>query len=217
MRILSIIFFLLGSIYSFGQNKVLTTDSDTTFWYSHYQQTLKKIGVKTLSEENNEFTFRIYNGVSIIELTNSKGELRASIHLFLSECSDLPREESRLYKSQAVLSSETVLDLKHLIDDFDILKIPSDKFIDGWEQNGLDGITYIIEYSDKESYAAKKYWTPNYKKHRQLKESRFIRYFLNELNQLEEILKVSEKFLEKQPFKSHYQFLGSSGCVVKIK
>lgn len=217
MKTLSIIFLWLIPVYSFGQSKVLSTDSDTTFWYSHYKKTLKKIGIKPLSEENNEFTFRIYDGISIIELTNSKGELTASIHLFLSECSDLPREESRLYQSEAVLSSETALDLEHLIDDFDILDIPSDKFIDGWEQNGLDGITYIIEYSDKESYTAKKYWTPNYKKHSHLKESRFIRYFLNELSQIDEIVKVSEKFVEKQPFKSYYQFLGSSGCVVKIK
>lgn len=216
MRLLYSLLLTLLMASAFGQSKEFTTDSDTAFWYGNFQVILSELGIKPISELEADFAFRFYDGRSIVQIEETDGELTASMNLILRECTDLPREENQLYKSHTKLSIKTASDIHYLVKDFMISSIPSDKFIQGWAQNGLDGITYIIEYMEGEEYAFKSFWSPNSETHRELKESRFLRYFLNELYLIEEINESIGKFMAKQPFTSYFQFLGSSGCVVEL-
>lgn len=217
MRLI-LIFFLFFSLNSvLAQSKRFTSDSDTTFWYNYYEETLSEIGLKTLYHSEADYSFRFYDGRMIVQLERFNGELRGQIFLFLMEVGgEDDNYKGKIHHSHLDLSGEATSQVKYLVDDLEIETIPSDKFIEDWVQTGLDGHTYFIEHSSGDSLSFKNYWSPAYHRHKQIREARFIRYFIDQLFKIEEI-NSAFGFMEKQPFKSYYQFIGSSVSVVELR
>jgi hypothetical protein len=216
MRILSIIFILTANL-AFAQERQMTVGSDTLFWFNWQTELNSELGLVTIDKSNEEFEFRFWDGYKVIRFWNSGDEPRSEVLFFLREYKEKKDSydyEGRLYHSSQQLNEKTTKAIGNLIKDFGILSLPTDKQIDGWNQ-GFDGITYIIETSQPESYTFKNYWTPTSSP--ELKEARFLQYFVEQINSLQQIAEGFEKFMAKQPFKTYYAGIGSAVIATVVK
>ncbi|MFV0470190.1 MAG: hypothetical protein ACK5MK_14860 [Dysgonomonas sp.] len=71
--------------------------------------------------------------------------------------------------------------------------------INGWQQ-GADGITYLIEYADKDSYSLKKYWTPYAQD--SIKEALIVENFMTDISTLLDNKGNYERFKDSIPKKN---------------
>jgi len=78
-----------------------------------------------------------------------------------------------------------------LIDSLKINELPSDKNIKGWQQ-GLDGITYFIEYKVDKNYSFKNYWTPTSQD--SLAEAQLLLLLISSFESLPDIKNSSKDF-----------------------
>lgn len=187
------------------------------FWFNWQSEINKELGLVTIDKSNLEFEFRFWDGYKVIRLWKSDGELSSEVIYFLREYKEEKASdynEGRLYHSSQKLNKKTTQAINNLINDFNILKIPTDNQIEGWKQ-GFDGVNYIIETCELNSYSFKNYWTPT--SFPELKEARFMQYFVVQINSLEQIDKGFEKFMAKQPFKMYYAGIGSAIIATVIK
>jgi len=216
MRILSVIFILTANL-TFAQERQLTVDSDTSFWFNWRTELNRELGLVTIDKSIEEFELRFWDGYKVVRLWEAEDELRSEVIYFLREYKenkDSYDYEGRLYHSSQQLNEKTTQAINNLIKDFNILNLPTDNQIEGWKQ-GLDGVTYIIETSEPNSFSFKNYWTPT--SFPELKEARFLQYFVEQINSLEQINKGFEKFMAKQPFKTYYAGIGSAVIATVIK
>ena len=100
-----------------------------------------------------------------------------------------------------------------LINSLKINELPSDKNIKGWQQ-GLDGITYFIEYKVDNNYSFKNYWTPTSQD--SLAETQLILLFISSFESLPDFKNSSKDFQNEIPFDS-WTYPGSSTSVLRIK
>ena len=100
-----------------------------------------------------------------------------------------------------------------LIDSLKINELPSDKNIKGWQQ-GLDGITYFIEYKVDKNYSFKNYWTPTSQD--SLAEAQLLLLLISSFESLPDIKNSSKDFQNEIPFDS-WIYPGSSTSVLRIK
>lgn len=216
MRILSAIFLLAANL-TFAQERQLTADSDTSFWFNWRTELNGELGLVTIDKSTKEFEFRFWDGYKVVRLWKSEDELKSEVIFFLREFKKRKnsyKNEGRLYHYSQQLSEKTAVAINNLLEDFKILDLPADNKIEGWTK-GLDGVTYIIESSMPSSFSFKSYWTPT--SFPDLREARFLQYFIEQVNSIEQISKGFEEFMAKQPFKSYYAGIGSSAIAIKIK
>jgi hypothetical protein len=95
------------------------------------------------------------------------------------------------------IDSGQVKKIKLLIDSLKINKIPSDKYISGWE-HGFDGTTYVFENKKDNHYSFKNYWTPSSQEN--LKEAQDILTFTNRLDGIIEYPTKRKLFEREIPF-----------------
>mgnify|MGYP000615521858 CR=1 FL=1 len=100
-----------------------------------------------------------------------------------------------------------------LIGSLKINELPSDKNIKGWQQ-GLDGITYFIEYKVDKNYSFKNYWTPTSQD--SLAEAQLLLLLISSFESLPDIKNSSKDFQNEIPFDS-WIYPGSSTSVLRIK
>jgi hypothetical protein len=192
-----------------GQEKRLTADSDTIYWQSYYRAILIKTGVDLIEKTNNEFVFRFWDGIKLIELKNT--ESTGTVTFILQQYKN--KKEGRLYSKRTVLNNSTTKLLKDMLDKYELLQIPTYSQIKGWD-GGLDGKTYITEYADKTKYSFKTYWSPDSYKDK-LIEAGQLTDFISELDKIGEIEIMQKKFMTRQPFSSWYTFIGSARVASK--
>jgi hypothetical protein len=152
----------------------------------------------------------------VIELKRADNKLTGtSTFLIRQYRKNKQREEDRLYFKKYDLTDQTTKMIFELVTKYKIIELPTDKQISGWN-GGLDGVSYIIEHSDKDSYSFKNYWTPTYYQDK-LKEARQLVDFLDNLDGIEELKMLDKKFMDQQPFSSWYGSIGGSTIVSKIR
>ncbi|NVJ47341.1 MAG: hypothetical protein HWE07_09445 [Cytophagia bacterium] len=216
MRSLPFLLLLLTNL-TIAQERTLTVESDTTFWFNWRAELNRELDLQTIDNSTEEYEFRFWDGYKVIRLWESEDELKSEVIFFLREFKKRKNSynhEGRLYYNSQQLSEKTTKTINNIIQDFNILDLPTDNKIKGWTK-GLDGVTYIVESSAPSSFSFKSYWTPT--SFPELKEARFLQYFVEQINSIEQISKGFEEFMAKQPFKSYYAGIGSSAYVIKIK
>ena len=95
---------------------------DTDFWYKKNLELQQALDLKDFEKSSDEFNFRFRNHGQAGKLSN-----------------------------KVILSPKQAENIYIIVQSSKILNLPSDKHIENWS-HGMDGITYIIEHSDKESY-----------------------------------------------------------------
>jgi len=198
------------TLTSVGQDKILTHDSDTVFVFDWYNEILSHVGLKAIDKVESAYCFRIWDGLSTIEIKQQDSKLVGAVTYMVQQYKD--KKEGRIYYRTYLLSDKTTEGIYRLINKYKLTELPTHRKISNWE-SGFDGITYITEFCDSRSYAFKTYWTPTYYKDEILEAREFLA-FLSELNSIDELNLLGKKFWERQPFSRYYNFIGSATIVL---
>ena len=158
LQIILITIFLFQ--YGYAQNKQI--EGDTIYWYKRSKGFNNKLGLIDLEKSTNEFSFRFGNQGQKIEITKDSTKFSGMITNYIYYSRRENSDEKTLFNKEP-LSSEQASAIYNLIQEAEILNLPSDSEIENWGW-GRDGLTYSIEYSDKTKYSVKRYWSPSSQK-----------------------------------------------------
>ncbi|AUP80910.1 hypothetical protein C1H87_20235 [Flavivirga eckloniae] len=142
----------------FSQTKEIK--GDTTYWYKRNIEFQKTLDLKDFEKSEGEFNFRFWNHGQVIEISKDSSKINGSIVNYIYHTKKANRSQAETLTNKILLSSKQSEDIYNIVQNSKILELPSDKDIENWNQ-GMDGITYIIEHSDKKNYWLKNYWTPS--------------------------------------------------------
>lgn len=157
-KLQTIIFLILFSFPSFSQTKEIK--GDTIYWYKSNIELSKTLDLKNFEKSSDEFNFRYRDHGQVIEISKNDNEFYGTITNFIYHTTKAKNNKTESLSSKIILSAKQVENIYNIVQNSKILELPSDNNIKNWSQ-GFDGITYIIEHSDKKSYWLKNYWTPS--------------------------------------------------------
>jgi len=194
MKQIILILFLFLTSNIFGQNLPLnielTKDSDTTFWLNYHLKDIEKLNlIKPISDNN---FLRISSSKYFLEILPNASK----ISFYAKEIWDNVQTGESFVKSYD-LTSEQFNEIQSLYKSLQIQKIPSDNLIENWK-HGVDGIEYIIELKNGNSYSFKSYWTPSAQK--EFDESKKILEFTNQLDKIIDYPAKRKEFEKQIPF-----------------
>ncbi len=153
-----IIFLILFTYLSFSQTKEIK--GDTIYWYKSNIELQKTLDLKNFEKSNDEFNFRYRDHGQVIEISKNDNEFYGTITNFIYHTRKAKNNNTETLSNKINLPALQVEKIYNIVQNSKILDLPSDKNIENWVQ-GMDGVTYIIEHSDKKSYWLKQYWTPS--------------------------------------------------------
>jgi len=186
-----------------SQDKVIK--GDTAFWYKRNQEQIKELELTDFNKTQTDFAFRFWNYGQVVEIFKENNQVQGELTNYIFH-SIKKHNETLTYKIK--LDSVKSLKAYEIIQQSGILSLQTDKEINGWSQ-GCDGITYIIEHSDKFEYWYKNYWTPSVQD--SIPESLIVMNFVNALSDTLELSETYKKFKESLPHRGCY----SSGGMVR--
>jgi hypothetical protein len=214
MKILLIIFLLtFTTLTTIGQVKVLTSDSDTIFWHDWHKALKAKIGLEPTDKIQADFYFRFWDGRKVVELKRANGKLTGTVTFLLRQYK--AEKEGRLFFKKSVLTDSTTKLISDLVTGHRLVELPTGNQINGWG-NGLDGITYIIEHANMDTYSFKNYWTPTHYQDK-IPQAKNLVDFVDKLTEVGELKVLHEKFMNRQPFSSWFGSIGGMTIVSKVK
>lgn len=161
MKHIYLLLFFLFFNYSFSQNKQIV--GDTAYWYKNAKEFENEIQLTNFEESKSDFAFRFRNQGQILEIikddsTKISGTITNYIYYRRRS-----RDDRKILYNKEILSVEQAQNIYEIVQNTEILAMPSEKEIKNWSQ-GFDGIIYILEYADKSTYSFKNYWTPEIQK-----------------------------------------------------
>jgi hypothetical protein len=213
MKIFLLILTISLSISAKSQTKKLelnlTKDSDTLFWKKYQNDDIKDFGLPELSTKC-DFVFRSWNPGSLLEINKHNDSVSGKIIYFVYEVWEDDYKADKFVKTY-ILPKTTSENLYEYISNSGIQKIPSDKYIKGWQQ-GLDGITHIYELKENDNYSFKSFWTPASQKG--IEEAEFIIKLNKKIAEIGELKKYRKNFNDIIPFIT-YTYSGSSYAITK--
>lgn len=142
----------------FSQTKEIK--GDTIFWYKGNLELQNKLDLKDFEKSPDEFNFRFRNHGQVIEISKDSSRYSGTITNFIYHTKKANKNKTEILSNKIILAPNQVEDIYNIVQKSKILDLPSDKNIENWSL-GMDGITYIIEHSNKENYWLKNYWTPS--------------------------------------------------------
>lgn len=154
-RITVLLLLLFQTVFS--QTKEIK--GDTAFWYKRNIELQKTLDLKNFEQSTDEFNFRFRNHGQVIEISKDSSRYSGIITNFIYHTKKANRNEAETLTNKIALSSKQAEQVYNIIGKSKIIDLPTDEKIKNWKQ-GFDGITYIIEHSDKKTYWLKSYWTP---------------------------------------------------------
>jgi len=152
------ILFLLLFQSTFSQIKEIKGDTD--FWYKRSIELQKTLDLKDFEKSSDEFNFRFENHGQIIEISKDSAKFSGTITNYIYHTKNSKTNKSETLSNKITLLPKQAENVYDIVQNAQILDLSSDKEIENWT-TGMDGITYIIEHSDKNNYWIKSYWTPS--------------------------------------------------------
>lgn len=194
MKYIQVILFFLIFNYGFSQNKQIV--GDTVFWYKYAKELEHKIELTDFEKSKNDFSFRFRNYGQVVEIIKDSTNISGSVTNYIYYRRKEKSERKTLFKKE-FLSEAQAKNIYDIIQNAEILELPSDKDIKNWSQ-GFDGITYIFECADKSTYTFKNYWTPEIQKVPEaIKINKFVKNISDTLR-LKEHYKLFKENLPKR-------------------
>jgi hypothetical protein len=208
---LTILLLTIITIPTVGQYKQLTNDSDTVYLFNYHAKILKQVGLETIDKIDSKYCFRFWDGISVIELRNTDNKLNGTITFMVQQYRT--RKEGKIYYKKSNLSEETTSKIQGLINNLNLIELPTDEQIPNWKK-GLDGLIFITEHCDNSNFSFKSYWSPRSFEDKVPEAKTFLK-FLDGLNEIEELNTLSKKFWDRQPFTNYHNFIGSATIITK--
>ncbi|PWS28641.1 hypothetical protein DHW03_01980 [Pedobacter yonginense] len=171
-----LVLFLLSLEIAFSQTKKL--EGDTTYFVTSSKEFQKTLNLRDFEKSTNEFNFRFRNLGQVVELTQDSCGVNGTITNYIYHTRKANRDNTEVLFDKIILSPEQAKNIYNIIQNSSILTLQSDDKIKNWNK-GLDGITYIIEHTDKKTYWLKKYWTPSSQD--SIPEALIVRNFVEKL------------------------------------
>lgn len=204
--------FFFCSFHSFGQDKIqFSPESDTAFWYTYKNTYVKDFNLGLIETDTSNYVFRFWSNGLTIKLTQNSRGYSGEVVRFVEQYPT--KSKKKVFVKRKVILPDIADKAIKLTDSLKINQLPSDKNIKGWQQ-GLDGITYFIEYKVDNRYSFKNYWTPSSQD--SLKEADLLLTFISSLENLLDLKNTSKAFQDEIPFNS-WTYPGSSTSVLRIK
>ncbi len=152
-----LLLFFLSYQTLLSQNKEIKGDTVYRYKYNkEFQNTLK---LKDFEKSTDEFNFRFRNQGQVIEISKDGSKYNGNITNYIYHTKNANNKAITL-SNKILLTSKQAENIYTIVQTSKILDLPSDMDIENWGQ-GFDGITYIIEHSDKKNYWFKNYWSPS--------------------------------------------------------
>lgn len=192
MKYIQVILFFLIFNYGFSQNKQIV--GDTVFWYKYAKELEHKIELTDFEKSKNDFSFRFRNNGQVVEIVKDSTNISGSVTNYIYYRRKEKSERKTLFKKE-FLSEAQAQNIYDIVQNAEILELPSDKDIKNWSQ-GFDGITYIFECADKSTYTFKNYWTPEIQK---VPEAIKINKFVKNISDTLRLKEHYELFKENLP------------------
>lgn len=159
MKKLHIIIVLLLLLFQTAFSQTKEIKGDTAYWYKSNVIFQKTLDLKDFEKSTDEFNFRFRSHGQVIEISKDSSKYSGYITNFIYHTKKANKNKSETLSNKIVLSSKQAEEIYNIVQQSKILDLPTDKDIENWGQ-GSDGITYIIEHSDKNTYWLKNFWTP---------------------------------------------------------
>ncbi|MEO7119480.1 MAG: hypothetical protein ABIY62_00200 [Ginsengibacter sp.] len=174
MRTLTSIILLLFASTVFGQSKIINIPTyknyqnqvDTTLWFKWKSALAEKLELPNLQTSKDTFHFRFWTDIQVLDIWTFDNSTFFGLVTNYAQRYDPKLLKKGTHQVDTVFSNNIQLDssiaknIFQLLEKLNIVNIPSDDKIKGWQQ-GLDGTEYIIETSNKSQYDFKTYWTPS--------------------------------------------------------
>jgi hypothetical protein len=188
-----------------SQEKVIK--GDTTFWYRWNKSLAEKLVLKDYSTTQEDFGFRFWNHGQVVEIIRNNDSITGELTNYIYRYK--PRKENKrdtiIFKK--ILDKDRVEAAYGIIQNSGILNLPSDNMIENWS-HGTDGITYIVEQSDKNAYWLKNYWTPSSQD--SIPESIIVMDFVKLFSDTLDLSENYKEFRESLPHNGCYNSGGMS-------
>ncbi len=211
---------LLCFNFSFGQTKnlygIFYQNGDTSFWYKYQNVVIKDLSLIRLDTTSLPYYFRIWKANQVLDIwkTNDNSVFGQLTSWVTEQTPAKEKPTDRILIDKKVIQSDKVLQILNLINETQIVKLPTDDSIKGWK-NGFDGITYITEFSSKTSYSLKTYWTPK-AQDTTLKEAKYVESFVDKIFELSNGIAIWKQFVKTIPYEC-YNVGGIIACKVVSK
>ncbi len=206
--------FVLIAANSFAQGKKLSfsgySNPDSSFWYARvYKESLKKSNLTDLTKSKDAFHLRIvFTEIQMLDIwTNDFKTFNGRIINWAQTSGQTPE---KFFSEIVPLSGEQAQSVYNLFTDSGISKIPTASQVKGWD-DGLDGSEYTIEYSTRNEYSFKEYWTP--KAFPKVDQAVAINTFVTKLDKQLKIRYSWNAFIRTLP---RYSFYSGGGQATKI-
>src|SRR5690606_27856921 len=210
MKQLQIIFIILLSVqFGFSQNKQI--EGDTIYWYKYAKELENEIQLNDFEQSKNDFVFRFRNYGQVVEIMKDSTSFSGTITNYVYYRKKRGTDSKTLFNKENI-STEQAKQVYNLIKDTQILDLPSDKDINGWQQ-GTDGTIYILEYADKSTYSFKHYWSPHIQ---EVPEAKKFQNFIAALSDMLRLNRSHQEFEDNLPKRSGFYNVGSIASAFKI-
>lgn len=194
-----IILFLLSFQAAFSQTKEIK--GDTAFWYKRTVKFQKKLDLKNFEQSTDEFNFRFRNHGQVIEISKNDSVYSGNITNFIYHIRKFSSKKIDTLSNKIALSSKQAEEIYKIVKKSKIIDLPTDKKIENWKR-GFDGITYIIEHSDRKEYWRKSYWTPSVQD--SIPQAIIVLDFINDLYDTLDLRGIYSSFKNTLPQKGCY-------------
>lgn len=207
MNKLPLVFLLFLFSFETTFSQIKKIEGDTSFvqqWSNDLQKTLE---LKDFKHSTDEFNFRFWNLGQIIEISRDSSGMNGSITNYIYHTKRVNSNEREILLHKIKLYPEQLQDIYTIIKNSEIVNLPSQNKLENWKL-GADGITYIFEYSDKNNYTLKSYWTPTVQD--SIPEAIIILNLVEKLNNKLNLQVTYTKFRDDLPKKGCYNSGGMS-------
>lgn len=191
-RCLSLIIFssLLWNLNAQNIKKIC----DDTLYLKTNEKIYKKLDLPDLLSSKHDFYFRFKNYGQIIDIWMDQGLMGGTLTNYRFKTKKNSNKDSDTIYLKQEINQTKIAKIYNIINDSKILELKTDIEIEGWKQ-GYDGITYCIEYTNKDEYHFKKYWNPE--TNTSLKEAIIVSDFINKISGILELEESKRKFESK--------------------
>jgi hypothetical protein len=128
---------------------------------NYYIKTIQKLNLPEVESSGYKFHFRFAYTGRVLDIWKDGSQIKGEVLFYIFECKHLYEDSfRRIYTKKYILDSIAARKIWFLIDSSNILDIPDQSSIKGWEEGLTDGTVYNFEHSDSQNYFYKSFNSP---------------------------------------------------------
>ena len=179
------------------ESQTMAIIGDTTLYNRYTIPLLEETKSPNFLDSKNDFNFRLEYYGQIIDISKKDNQIIGTLTNYIYKLG----KKRKTISAKSSLNNSLALQTYQLIYDSEVLDLKTDKEIKDWKQ-GADGITYIIEHSDKNNYWYKTYWTPSIQD--SIPEAITINNFIANISNILDLRENYKRFRDQIPHNGCY-------------